>query len=341
MDTLTVELLKPFQPLSLLAADRLGELLAVSCLLPYARDSRIPLGRELLYVQQGEILLHYADGSSRVVVGGSEDSYWPLARTMPDSIKAITDVVLLQVDDDLVDVMLTWDQLALAAGQQEQANGSDLRTLKLGALACLPEAHVETLLNRFETVPFRRGEVVIREGDTGDYYYVIESGRCVVSRQVGEIRMLLAELKMGDAFGEEALLAGSTRNATVTMKTDGLLLRLSKADFVELLREPFLKSVNRAEAERLVAEEKAVWLDVRFSTDYRFDRLPGAINMPLGELRNAFEVLSRERTYVVYCRTGRLSAAAAFLLAQRGFHAFWLTGGLRAGPVAVLSGSAA
>lgn len=341
MDTLSVELLKSLQPLSGLADERLAELAAVSHLLPLARDSRIETGNQLVYLHQGEALLHYADGSSRVLVGGSEDSAWPLSRTLPDSIKAITDVVLVQVDDDLVDVMLTWDQLAQAASQLDQYAGSDLRSLKLGALACLPEAQVEALLGCFETVPMRRGEVVIREGDAGDYYYVIESGRCLVSRQVGEIRMLLAELKAGDAFGEEALLAGTQRNATVTMKTDGLLLRLDKKNFLELLREPFLKSVNRAEAERLVAEEKAVWLDVRFSTDYRFDRLPGAINMPLGELRNAFEVLSRERTYVVYCRTGRLSAAAAFLLAQRGFHAFWLTGGLRGSMASVLPGGAA
>lgn len=340
MDKLTVTQLKPFQPLNVLTDERLAELISVSSLLPVARDNRIQTGRELLYLFAGEVLLHYADGSSRVIVGGSDDSLWPLSRTLPDSIKAITDVTLLQVDDDLVDVMLTWDQLALAAGQQEQEAGVDLRSLKLGALACLPADHVETLLSRFETIPFRRGDVVIREGDAGDYYYVVESGRLEVSRQVGEIRMLLAELKMGDAFGEEALLAGTQRNATVTMKTDGLLLRLSKADFMELLREPFLRSVNRAEAERLVAEEKAVWLDVRFSTDYRFDRMPGAINMPLGELRNAFDVLNRDRTYVVYCRTGRRSAAAAFLLAQRGFHAFWLTGGLRVGmPTGLLGGA--
>jgi CRP-like cAMP-binding protein len=45
----------------------------------------------------------------------------------------------------------------------------------------------------------------------------------------------LAELKEGDAFGEEALVADTVRNATVVMKTDGMLLRLSKQDFNELL----------------------------------------------------------------------------------------------------------
>ena len=50
--------------------------------------------------------------------------------------------------------------------------------------------------------------------------------------------MLLAELKGGDAFGEEALVSEARRNATVTAVRDGELLRLGKAHFTELLREP-------------------------------------------------------------------------------------------------------
>ncbi len=45
---------------------------------------------------------------------------------------------------------------------------------------------------------------------------------------------------MGDAFGEEALLSDAKRNANVTMETNGALMRLSKDDFNELLKEPML-----------------------------------------------------------------------------------------------------
>ena len=55
----------------------------------------------------------------------------------------------------------------------------------------------------------------------------------------------------------------------------------------------------------------------------------GAINVPLAEVRNMFPVLDRSREYVVYCQSGRRSAAAAFLFAQRGFKVWVLDGGLK------------
>ncbi len=70
------------------------------------------------------------------------------------------------------------------------------------------------------------------------------------------------------------------------------------------------------------------WLDVRYPAEYTLDGLPGALNMPLDEIRNAFTLLPREQTYITYCRSGRRSATAAFLLAQQGFDARWLEGGL-------------
>src|SRR5439155_19224606 len=73
----------------------------------------------------------------------------------------------------------------------------------------------------------------------------------------------------------------------------------------------------------------AVWLDVRYPSEYQYDKLPGAINVPLAEVRNMFAVLDRSREYVAYCQSGRRSAAAAFLFAQRGFRVWLLEGGLK------------
>jgi rhodanese-related sulfurtransferase len=110
--------------------------------------------------------------------------------------------------------------------------------------------------------------------------------------------------------------------------TDGYLLRLGKVDFDELLREPLLSRASFEEARDRVAQG-AVWLDVRYPSEYQYDKLPGAINVPLNEVRNMFAVLDRDREYVVYCQSGRRSSAAAFLFAQRGFRVRLLDGGLR------------
>ena len=139
--------------------------------------------------------------------------------------------------------------------------------------------------------------------------------------------MLLAELKGGDAFGEEALVSEAKRNATVTMKSAGVLLRLDKQDFVELLKEPLLHRITMDEA-RQRAISGAQWVDVRYPSEYQYDKIPGAINIPLSEIRNAFGVLDKGKDYIIYCQSERRSSAAAFLLAQRGYNAFLLQGGL-------------
>ena len=139
--------------------------------------------------------------------------------------------------------------------------------------------------------------------------------------------MAVAELKSGDAFGEEALASDARRNATVTLATDAVLLRLGKKDFKELLGEPLLQRVNYAEGLARV-RRGAAWLDVRYPSEYRYDRLPGAINVPFGEVRNSFPVLDPAREYIAYCQSGRRSSAAAFLFAQHGFRVCLLEGGL-------------
>jgi hypothetical protein len=105
------------------------------------------------------------------------------------------------------------------------------------------------------------------------------------------------------------------------------LLRLAKHDFIALLKEPLLNRIQMAVATGKVAAG-AQWLDVRYPSEFQYDRLPGAINIPLAEIRNAFNVLDKSREFVVYCQSGRRSAAAAFLLAHRGFKVFLLDGGL-------------
>jgi rhodanese-related sulfurtransferase len=140
--------------------------------------------------------------------------------------------------------------------------------------------------------------------------------------------LTLATLSDGDAFGEEALLTESKRNANVIMITDGTLVRLSKEDFNELLKEPNLTWVQNAEAERMVREEGAIWVDVRLESEHKNSGIPGSINIPLFMLRLKLESLDPVKKYILYCDTGRRASAAAFLLSEKGLQAYCLKGGL-------------
>jgi CRP-like cAMP-binding protein len=344
----TPEQLATLAPLSGLSAERLLELAEVAVIERVARGSD-PLRERLkapqsIFLLQGELLLAYESGGTLVVVGGTPETSQALNRQKDAVVrsKAITDVDLLKVDDDVLDVLATWDQVASGGGGEGSPMGlaarSDARlvtgafslsSLRNGPFGQLPAAHIDTLLKSFERINVGRGDVPIREGDEGDYYFVVESGRFQVERLVGGAKVVLAELKSGDAFGEEALVSEAKRNATVVALGEAVLLRLDKQHFNELLREPLLKRLPFGDAAARV-RAGALWLDVRYPSEYQYDKLPGAINVPLAEVRNMFAVLDRSKEYVAYCQSGRRSAAAAFLFSQRGFKVWVLEGGLKA-----------
>lgn len=343
----TADTLAGLYPFAKVDEQRLGQLLPL-CHRESFRQAIDPFrqrdwGGQVVYLMRGELKLKLADGTVRVLVGGTDRALFPVAQAgqMPVSTKAITDIELLRIEEEAADIVVTWDQCIPendAGMRAQEAASTDWRlmsgmfavqTLTYGAFASLPPAHIAVLLERFQRSAFKRGDIVIRQGDAGDYYYLIEQGRCLVTRDVAGSAVELAELKSGDVFGEEALVSDAPRNATVTMRTDGVLLMLSKAEFDELLREPLLVRCPLPEAVQRTMRG-AVWLDVRFAAEYQHDGLPKAINVPLNELRAAIPLLDKAREYIVYCQTGRRSAAAAFLLSQRGFKVAVLEGGLRA-----------
>jgi rhodanese-related sulfurtransferase len=343
-ETVSVELLARLQPLMSLGSEGLRELLPRCRMQGFARSTDpfrdADWSGQVAYLVRGQLWVKLPDGTSRVLVGGHELTASPVARggSTPQGSKAITDVELLSLDEDTLDIVVTWNQLATPNQSAKEADQTDWRmmsgmfavdNLTVGTFAALPPANIQALLAKFQRVPAKRGETIIKQGDPGDYYYLIESGRCKVSRLVAGSPVQLAEIKEGDAFGEDALVADTVRNATVTMSTDGALMRLSKQDFNQLLLAPLLLKVNGDEAEQRVAAG-AVWIDVRFPAEYQSDGYPGALNIPLNDIRQASAALDPAKEYIVYCQTGRRSSAAAFLLSQRGFHAVLLDGGMRA-----------
>lgn len=205
-----------------------------------------------------------------------------------------------------------------------------LRRLRQTRFPTLPVAQLQRVLDGFEPIECAAGEYVLRQGDAGDYYYAIGSGRCLVERQEGPVGAprALATLGPGEAFGEEALLSGRGRNASVRMLASGTLLRLPRAVFDEAIRKPLLRGIALPEANELVAAG-ARWIDLRLPEANTVGRRPGALPLPLPQLRALAGSLPRDRRYVVYCDTGARSQVGAFLLAERGFDVFQLSGGLR------------
>lgn len=240
----------------------------------------------------------------------------------------------LSIDSDLLDVLITWDQTGAYEVSDLQANptaSDDWMTLLLQSRAFhkIPPANLQAVFMRLQRVTYSAGDVVIRQGDEGDFFYIIVSGRCSVSRETPLNRegIRLAELGVGETFGEEALISGARRNATVAMMTDGVLMRLPKEDFTELLNEPMLQWVDYDEAKALVASGGR-WLDVRLPSEFEHCHFDQSINVPLYFVRLKIKTLDPAVPYVVLCDNGRRSSAAAYVLSERGFDCHVLRGGI-------------
>jgi rhodanese-related sulfurtransferase len=286
-----------------------------------------------------------ADRTIAMIRGGTPDARNPLYPKIPRTVtaRAVDEIKYLSIDSELLDVMITWDQtgtyeVAELQAQLAGAGSDDWMTtlLQTKAFHRIPPANIQAIFMRLQRTPFRAGEVVIKQGEEGDYFYIIVSGKCVVTRETPLNRegIKLAELGVGDTFGEEALIAEAKRNATVTMLNDGVLMRLNKQDFRELMNEPLLQWVNYDKAREIV-DQGGRWLDVRLPSEHQNLSIEGALNIPLYFIRLKLSALDRNTPYVVYCDTGRRSSAAAYILVERGFDAYVLTGGLTNSAVAL------
>ena len=81
------------------------------------------------------------------------------------------------------------------------------------------------------------GEVVCRQGEPGQSMYVIQAGQLVVLREDHGTTVLLAELTVGDIFGEMAILERQPRSATVRAKGTARVLTLDKRAFLRGVHE--------------------------------------------------------------------------------------------------------
>ncbi len=94
------------------------------------------------------------------------------------------------------------------------------------------------ITSRLRAEHFAPGEVIVRQGETGDSLYIIESGLVkVTKREKDGTSHELARFQSGDYFGEMSLLAGQPRSADITAITDTTTLKLSKPDLDGMLQE--------------------------------------------------------------------------------------------------------
>jgi CRP-like cAMP-binding protein len=345
-EQLDIELLRTFSPLDGLKRDNLTALarkVQIRELSP--RQVLFKEGdteKRTVYVVSGSLELSSGDKVEEIIKGGTDAARNPVAAGIPRRVtaRAKDRVQYIAIDADLLDVMLTWDQTGsyevAEMGDKEEGGGGgsdDWMTMLLQTKAFhkIPPANIQAIFMRMQQINYKAGDVVLKQGADGDYFYVLTRGKSLVTREtpLNKDGIKLAELVVGNTFGEEALISDAKRNATVTMSTDGAVMRLGKDDFRRLLNEPMLDWLTLAEADEIV-KNGGQWLDVRLPSEFENHHKEGAINIPLYFIRLKISTLDQDKKYVLCCDTGRRSSAGAYILSERGFQAYVLKDGINA-----------
>lgn len=312
-----------------------------------ASFKQIDAGVRVLSLRAGEVFISANGGVHITVLAGEVGLGGNLARLTPENTRkypvladvgemrltALTDSVVILADADFLDTLAAWEDLAQHVGQTDQVLAERMRQVKHSlAFRRLPLEQVEAALARMQSHMVEAGEEVVRQGEAGDTFYLVWSGKAEVWRQdlYDDEPQKVAELGVGDTFGDEALVTGGTRNATVRMIENGELLALNRLDFLSLMSQPM---INEAPPDVAQSMLNAGWraVDVRYAEEYEDSHIPDAVLLPLSDLRRlADEHLQSNQPYVLVCRSGKRSAVAALLLSQRGYRVVSMQGGMNA-----------
>ena len=146
--------------------------------------------KRAFWILSGNVDLRTGGKTETEIVGGSEEAKNPLTPQLPRSYTAIatTSCEYIMIDSDLLDVMLTWDQTGsyeVSDLQQTEDSSEDWMTtlLQTKAFHKIPPANIQAIFMRLQQVNHKAGDVIIKQGDDGEYFYIITSGSCIVTRE--------------------------------------------------------------------------------------------------------------------------------------------------------------
>jgi len=225
-------------------------------------------------------------------------------------IVCVSPVRLLHVDTD--PIAFLFEAGAADDDLAAEADGWQIRFLRSHMLTGIPQPIWQRILRQLQPGEVQAGETIIREGDRGSCCFILARGRAEVRRGAEVLR----HLAPGDFFGEDALLAGEPRNASVVMTEHGTVMSLGEASFRRWLADVLLapEAVGPAPAAPVAPDPEA---DASWHDNQQTALLSVADAAGLRERLKEVDPCLRYRV------VGASGAArlAVFLLRQRGVRA--------------------
>jgi CRP-like cAMP-binding protein/Zn-dependent protease len=160
------------------------------------------------------------------------------------TVRAVDDVELFGVDKGTFDRLLADDMRAPEFGHTMQAL-ADLR--ELSVFHGLDSEQLNDILEHGEWITVGHGDQLVTQGEPGDRFYVIESGRAEIIRDGA----VMDSVSKGMYFGEVALLRDVPRTATVVASTPMRLFALDREGFELVVADAFRRGTLRPAADRI------------------------------------------------------------------------------------------
>ena len=282
----------------------------------------------LYYLLSGDVDLYIDQEFVKTITDGAEHARFALNQNISCSAVAKSRVILLTIERSHVERLVILDS-DKDLNNEENA-GWMAQLFSSEVFAKISSANMQKMIARLDAMNVKKGDQIITQNMPGKYFYIIREGRCEVNSRNFETdeKVTLAELGVGDCFGEEALLSDQKRKTSATMLTAGSLMRLARRDFESLVQKPVLKGMNFEQASSSISQG-AFWIDVRFNDEFLQSYLRNSRNIPLDQIEKEIPRLSKQQSYIMYCETGHRSSSAAAMLSNDGFDVSYLEGGIR------------
>jgi CRP-like cAMP-binding protein/rhodanese-related sulfurtransferase len=307
------------------------------------------MGDAFYFVKQGQLEITKKTKSGEVAklsVIGSGQGFGEMAlltcSVRSSSVRAITDVELFELSKSTFeDVVLQESAFKSMLYQKTRDHMRFNRIKTLQPFQLLEPAKMYAAMEKMIEKKYATGEDIITQGEKGDFYYIIKSGRVsVLKKKKGEEEYRqIAVLSEGDAFGEEALIRDDPRNATCRAEEGTTVLALNKKDFDQIVKAAFMENIFPEEIPLETYLDDFVVIDARIPAEYEDEHIYGAINIPVEVLREKCAEFDKSKQYITYCLNDSRGMVATFLLRNRGFNSRCLRGGVSGWMGEVVTGS--
>ncbi|HSC75057.1 MAG TPA: cyclic nucleotide-binding domain-containing protein [Pseudomonadales bacterium] len=342
--------IQPYKPFSELSDKYRKQVVFASDIVEFAKAETVLKGQIdrhcYYYLLKGKLSFKTGLLLKKTISSDDDTCLFDIGRLLPDSVDIVAADAghMLVVKADLMDAALAWTQAndaASASGtnsrvasskaeqpmamEEEGDEDSDWMSALLAypLFFNLPPANISRVLSLFEKIDVKKGEAVIKQGDEGNYFYALIKGKAQVITD-NQTDKPTAILSSGSYFGEDALVSGAPRSASVIMNTDGEVGRLDRESFQSLLQDPVVKYISQEDVGKNLMKRgvRCVLIDVRSREEFKHSPSPNSRNIPYRELRETISTLDKESSYFISPEGGKRSELAAHLMSQANLQAF-------------------